>query len=283
MRRLSISDCILAVLVLALAEVTLSVVWASPSWAYTKPDTTTSVYEKTTDLGTIEAQAVAQASNGRSGTVILDFGRPAYSSTSGTGYIDFSNVFVTRAQVLPLTLVVVLVAGIAVVTAVSSANLPSSQRPAASASSQPVNAVQKPRTPPNPAPKTAPPHPIPLDPVSTGPLPMPIHARELLVGDRVAAAQLPYDHHLFATTSFYEYPPTSVYVDLAAGNLTSSQRQGVLRVISLDPYGSDSTADYPTPSATGPLTITAVQGSQVNLVSSDGDTYQFNLATRAYS
>lgn len=68
----------------------LSIAVAAPASAYTKPDTTTSIYEHSADLTTIDAQADAQAANGRSGLVILDFSRPGYDlAHGGSGAFDF--------------------------------------------------------------------------------------------------------------------------------------------------------------------------------------------------
>ncbi|MGD0703365.1 MAG: hypothetical protein ABSA02_26210 [Trebonia sp.] len=69
------------------------------AFAYTAPARTASIYESTTSTATLADQGIAQAGNGRSGVVILDFGRPA-ASGSTNGFIDFGGGFVSMSSVL---------------------------------------------------------------------------------------------------------------------------------------------------------------------------------------
>lgn len=184
----------------------------------------------------------------------------------------------------PLTLAAVVAAVVVIGGGASSGLSASGQRTAAQAqvTSQPAPGYYKPPLPPLPAPKTGPPTPIPLDPVSVGPLPVSPDAGKLLVGIKVRSVELPYDHKLFTTTSFYEFAPTTVYTELAAGSFAIKPDQGVLRVVVLNPHGSNGVTDYPAPMSTGALTMTSVVGDQIHLVSSTGKHYIFNISLRTF-
>lgn len=91
----------LSAIAILLSTVVASIlISASPAAAYLKPDTTTSRYECNADVASLQQQARAQASNGRSGVDILDFGRPAYSTTSGFLTVSPCSKFVTLGAVL---------------------------------------------------------------------------------------------------------------------------------------------------------------------------------------
>ncbi len=182
----------------------------------------------------------------------------------------------------PLTLVAVVAAVVVIGVGVSSGLSASGQRTGAQTTSQPAPGYYKPPLPPLPAPKTGPPTPIPLDLVSIGPLSPQIDAGKILAGIQLRRVQLPYEHQLFATTSYYEFPPTTIYTDIAAGSFAIKPDQGVLRVIVLDPHGSSGITDYPAPMSTGALTTTSVVGHQIHLVSSTGKRYIFDLPLRTF-
>src|SRR5262249_44373442 len=108
---------------------------------------------------------------------------------------------------------------------------------------------------------------------------------QVLAGARLGWAELPYDSRSFTTTSFYYFAPTTVYTDVAAGSKPSQPNQGIVRVIVLDPSpaANNSTVDYPTPTATGPVTIEGVTGSIVTLQSTNGSRYTFDVSTRIFA
>lgn len=69
--------------------------------AATAPAYTFSMYEHNVGNDTLEDQGYAEGQTGTSGTVILDFGRPAYQSSTGDyGTIDFDGNFVSNSQIL---------------------------------------------------------------------------------------------------------------------------------------------------------------------------------------
>lgn len=63
------------------------------------PPRTASLYEGTTSPSILYSQGETQAGNGRSGLVILDFGRPAQVNTTA-GFVDYSGHFDSVSAVL---------------------------------------------------------------------------------------------------------------------------------------------------------------------------------------
>lgn len=90
-----------AILIVAIAMFGLPIIalGAPSALAYTAPARTASIYESNTSTATLTTQGENQAGNGRSGVVILDFGRPA-ASGSTNGFVDFGGGFVSMASVL---------------------------------------------------------------------------------------------------------------------------------------------------------------------------------------
>jgi hypothetical protein len=96
----------------------------------------------------------------------------------------------------------------------------------------------------------------------------------------------PFSSMDFSTNTEWFNEANGNYFHVYAGALGSDSEQGVVVVV-VEPMADSSSnsitlTSYPSSSVDGPLTITGFQGWTITLLSSDGDTYYFDVSTLSY-